>query len=88
MLKVSLSQLLSAVAICALSVSFSSAAQSSHEQGLTISKERKARDLGWQDSTAEMTMVLRNAQGDESERAMRTKALEVEGDGDKALTRR
>lgn len=59
---------------------------SPEEQGLAIAKERKARDLGWQDSVSEVTMTLRNSQGEESLREMRMKSLEVADDGDKGLT--
>jgi outer membrane lipoprotein-sorting protein len=58
----------------------------SDEKGLAIAKERKLRDTGWGDSVAELTMVLRNNQGQQTERKMRTKALEVLDDGDKNLT--
>ncbi len=56
------------------------------EQGLAIAKERKARDLGWEDSVSTVTMTLRNAQGEESLREMRMKSLEIADDGDKGLT--
>ena len=55
-------------------------------RGLEIANDRKARDIGWGNSQAEMTMVLRNAHGEESERKMRLKNLEVLDDGDKGLT--
>lgn len=58
----------------------------SPERGLEIAKERKARDEGWKDSIATMEMVLKNAQGESSTRAMRLKSFEVDGDGDKGLT--
>lgn len=61
-------------------------AEDAEQKGLEIAKERKVRDLGWQDSVAEMTMILRNSQGQQTERRMRTKAFEVLDDGDKALT--
>lgn len=61
-------------------------AQTSQERGLEIAKERKMRDEGWGDSVAEMSMVLRNKQGDEATRKMRLKSLEVADDGDKGLT--
>ncbi|MGJ8680287.1 outer membrane lipoprotein-sorting protein [Paraglaciecola sp.] len=61
-------------------------AQSPAEKGLEIAKERKKRDLGWGDSVAEMSMVLRNAKGSEVERKMRMKSLEMQDDGDKAIT--
>ncbi|MDG3088304.1 outer membrane lipoprotein-sorting protein [Vibrio hannami] len=55
-------------------------------KGLEIAKERKARDIGWQDSTASMEMILKNASGDTANRLMRMKSLEVANDGDKGLT--
>lgn len=61
-------------------------AQDAEQRGLEIAKERKARDLGWGDSVAEMSMILRNAHGQETERKMRSKTLEVDNDGDKGLT--
>ena len=61
-------------------------AASADERGLAIATERKQRDTGWGNSVAEMTMVLRNKNGDESVRKMRIKSLEVDGDGDKGLT--
>ncbi|WP_221934400.1 outer membrane lipoprotein-sorting protein [Aliiglaciecola sp. M165] len=67
-------------------VSFAVQAQDSGQRGLDIAIERKQRDVGWQDTVADMTMVLRNSQGQQSERKMRTKALEILDDGDKTLT--
>lgn len=61
-------------------------AETAEEKGLAIAVEADRRDTGWQDSTASMTMLLRNAQGDESVRNIRVRNLEVEGDGDKGLT--
>ena len=61
-------------------------AQTPEEKGLAIAEERKARDLGWGDSISQAEMILRNAQGQETIRKMRLKSLEVENDGDKALT--
>ncbi|HCM05717.1 MAG TPA: outer membrane lipoprotein-sorting protein, partial [Oceanospirillales bacterium] len=65
---------------------FSLEGLSAEQQGLAIAKERKARDLGWGDSTSSVIMTLRNAQGEESIREMRMKSLEVANDGDKGLT--
>lgn len=65
---------------------FSVSAFSDTSRGLEIAMERKARDTGWQDSTATMSMELSNAQGESSTRLMRMKSLEVEQDGDKGLT--
>ncbi|MES9872306.1 MAG: outer membrane lipoprotein-sorting protein [Candidatus Sedimenticola sp. 6PFRAG7] len=61
-------------------------AESPEEKGLAIAKESKQRDLGWGDMQSEMTMVLRNSQGEESIREIRNKSLEVANDGDKGLT--
>lgn len=61
-------------------------AQSAEDKGLEIAKKVKARDLGWGDSQSELTMTLRNKKGQEVVRQMRSKSLEVEGDGDKGLT--
>jgi hypothetical protein len=61
-------------------------AQTSIEKGLQLATERKARDIGWGDSVATTTMLLRNKNGDQSIRKMRLKTLEVNGDGDKGLT--
>jgi outer membrane lipoprotein-sorting protein len=69
-----------------MTYSLSSYAQSAQEKGLAIAKERKLRDKGWGDSTGDMSMILRNAQGDEVERKIRMKSLEIVDDGDKALT--
>ncbi|MCY3821641.1 MAG: outer membrane lipoprotein-sorting protein [Gammaproteobacteria bacterium] len=55
------------------------------DKGLRIARESSARNEGFGDHTAGMTMVLRDRQGRESVRQMRFKVLEVEGDGDKSL---
>lgn len=60
--------------------------EKSEKQGLKIAKERKDRDRGWQNSVAEITMILRNASGQEATREMRVDTLEMKEDGDKALT--
>lgn len=55
-------------------------------RGLAISIESDKRDTGFIDSTAKMTMELRNKHGDTSTRDIRIKILEVEGDGDKSMS--
>ena len=60
-------------------------AQTPEEKGLEIAIETDKRDLGFGDSSSELTMRLRNKQGDESKRQMSNKTLEVENDGDKTL---
>lgn len=56
------------------------------ERGLQIAQEAKKRDIGWVDNTADMLMVLRNQQGQESIREIKIKTLEQLKDGDKSLT--
>lgn len=56
------------------------------QKGLDISLKTKTVDQGWQDFTADMLMVLRNAQGQESVREVKMKSLEQLDDGDKSLT--
>ncbi|HBQ45101.1 MAG TPA: outer membrane lipoprotein-sorting protein [Thiomicrospira sp.] len=69
-----------------LLISFNLAyAQSAEERGLEIALEADARDQGWGDSTANMKMILKNKQGATSVREIRTKTLEVVGDGDKSM---
>ncbi len=60
-------------------------AETAEERGLAIAIEAERRDTGFNDFQADMAMKLRNKHGEESNRHMRTKTLEVEGDGDKTL---
>lgn len=55
------------------------------EKGLAIVKIANERDNGWQDSEAKMLMILRNSQGQQSERNVRVRTMEVAGEGDKSL---
>ena len=66
--------------------SIHASAESPEDKGLAIAIEEDKRDKGFGDSTASMTMILRNKHGQESIRKIRTKTLEVEGDGDKSLS--
>lgn len=61
-------------------------AETAEEKGLTIAKEADKRDTGWQDQTASLEMTLRNRHGQESKRKIRSKTLEVSGDGDKSMS--
>jgi outer membrane lipoprotein-sorting protein len=61
-------------------------AETPEEKGLAIAMEADRRDSGFKDYTAEMTMILRNKQGKESKRSIRSKTLEVTDDGDKSLS--
>ncbi len=60
-------------------------AQSAEERGLAIAREVDVRDAGFQDATVDITMYLRDKQGNERARNMRNKIMEVEGDGDKSM---
>ena len=85
--KILLSAIIMVSALSVTLISNASYALSAEEQkGLDISVEAKKRDLGWQDSTADMQMLLRNKQGQESIREIKMKSLEVDNDGDKSLT--
>lgn len=77
-----------AVASTAVStlISTTAIAQTAQEKGLAIAIEADKRNTGWQDSTADMTMTLRNKRGEESVRTLRIKSLEVADDGDKSMT--
>lgn len=55
-------------------------------KGLEIAVEASKRDDGFDNSTANMTMVLRNRHGEESKRSIRIRTLEVVEDGDKGMS--
>ena len=55
------------------------------EIGLQIALDASARNDGFGNLTAGMTMLLRNKQGQESQRSVRFKVLEAPEDGDKSL---
>lgn len=61
-------------------------AETAEEKGLAIATEADKRDTGWQDQTASLEMTLRNRHGQESKRRIRSKTLEVSGDGDKSMS--
>jgi len=61
-------------------------AETAEEKGYNIAVEADNRNNGFGDTVASMKMVLRNSSGKESIRHMRSKTLEVEGDGDKSMT--
>jgi hypothetical protein len=70
----------------AIVASPSSRAETPEERGLAIAQEADQRDIGFGNFTADQLMVLRNKQGQESERNMQIKVLEgSEGEGDKSL---
>jgi hypothetical protein len=62
-----------------------SATSADAERGLEIATEWDLRDTGWNDQRTDLQMILRNRHGEESTRELRSRLLEVEGDGDKLL---
>ena len=72
--------------IFGFAISLAAIAETPEEKGLAIAKEADVRDTGWVDQVADLTMKLKNKQGEESSRALQVKTLEVNGDGDKSLT--
>ena len=64
----------------------SEAASATTQDALAIATEADNRDTGFGNYTSDIKMVLKNKQGQESVRVIRSKTLEVEGDGDKGLT--
>lgn len=69
------------VALCTTAI-----AQTDEERGLEIATQVNANNDGFKDSTASMTMTLINRSGKKSVRRMRSRILEVIGDGDKSMT--
>ena len=55
-------------------------------KGFEIAKEVKLRDTGWNDTEANMEMILINATGKSTSRKIRVKTLEMENQGDKSIT--
>ncbi|MBU0943788.1 MAG: outer membrane lipoprotein-sorting protein [Proteobacteria bacterium] len=79
--------LLTTLLFCMTAFHASSAfSETAEEKGLAIAIEAKLRDKGFIDYTADMEMILRNRQGNESRRSIRIKTLEVADDGDKSLS--
>lgn len=61
-------------------------AETAEEKGLAIAREAERHEKGFNDFQADLEMILRNKQGDETKRTLRVRTLEVAGDGDKSLT--
>lgn len=70
------------VAIALTSVSF---AQSPQAKGLQIAQAADKADQGFESTTTDLTMVLRNKRGQEGRRLLNSQTLEQEVDGDKSL---
>ena len=52
---------------------------------MTWAQAADAADQGWQDLQADLSMVLRNAAGEESRRELRIRLREIKDDGDQSL---
>ena len=81
-----------AVMMMAVAISFlwllmigRSNAETAEEKGYRIAKEIEKRDEGWGNTASDLIMVLKNKQGEQSIRQIRTQYLEVKNDGDKAI---
>src|SRR5882672_8754605 len=68
-----------------LAASTPARAETPEEKGLAIATAADKRNDGFGDSSATLSMILRNRQGEESRREIRNRSLEVKGDGDKSL---
>ena len=77
-------RILPAILLCLLPVSL--LAETPEEKGLAIAQEADSRDSGFRNYTNDVKMILKNKQGQESVREIRSRTLEVEDDGDKSLT--
>lgn len=67
-------------------LSLNTLAETAEEKGLAIAQEADKRDIGFTSYTSAIKMTLKNRQGQESVREIRSKTLEVANDGDKSLT--
>ena len=73
------------LALCLVAPGAMAQAETPEEKGLRLAREASARNDGFGDFTAALTMLLRDRKGRETRRQMRLKVLEVPGDGDKSL---
>lgn len=77
------------VSLCvvgALVTSVAFADQAANDRGLEIAVAVQAQDDGFGDTESAMTMTLVNRSGKKSIRRIRSRILEVPGDGDKSMT--
>jgi len=77
-------RMLPAMLLCLLPVSL--LAETPEEKGLAIAQEADRRDSGFSSYTNDVQMILKNKQGQESVREIRSRTLEVTDDGDKSMT--
>ena len=80
--------LFAAAVAAATGTDFGAAAQElaqAERKGLDIALAARDKRLGFGNFTARQNMLLRNKRGQESQRELRVKVMEVEGDGDMSL---
>ena len=77
-------RILPAILLCLLP--FNLLAETPEEKGLAIAQEADRRDSGFRNYSNDVRMILKNKQGQESVREIRSRTLEVDGDGDKSMT--
>ncbi len=73
------------IAFLGLFLMIESFAQSAEQKGLEIAKKAEKADLGFGSTTVKLKMVLKNKNGQVSERLLTTRTLELDVDGDKSL---
>jgi outer membrane lipoprotein-sorting protein len=78
--------MLSVAMIAAIAVPGWCADQTPQDKGWAIVKEADRRDSGYGDSTSALRMILRNRQGQVSERELRVRVLEIPDEGDRSLS--
>lgn len=82
---------LTAAVVAGLILCFSAipaASETAEQKGRWIAEQTDARDLGWGDSRVQLTMTLRNREGESAERKLGIASLEVADPklGDRSLT--
>lgn len=68
-----------------LSFQINALAITPEEKGLEIAEKMEQKDTGWRNFKADLTMILKNKQGEKSIRRLRSRTLENPDDGDKSL---
>jgi outer membrane lipoprotein-sorting protein len=66
-------------------VQFATLAQTADQKGFTIAKKADELDRGFESSEASLKMILANKNGQESERSLEYRTLEMDDDGDKSM---
>ena len=73
------------IALIVLIFSTASTAQDANLKGLEIATAADVADIGFGSSSAELKMILKNKNGQTSERFLLSKTLELIEDGDKSM---